>query len=192
MSKQGKQLDDQALAILSKQCPELRDLSLSFCTFMIDVSQCEQHRMTGIFGASGKLGRIVHQQLLDPPGPPCSHPLKFPVNWRGQFSQVGVRMEEKAVSGMPIPRELSLVNCLISLGRRLACVLGQCEALTKLHLDMRVVAKNLAVHRNDLQTRRHVLCRQDQWEKSGRITYRNLVTLATVECLVAKITHLQG
>eukprot|EP00252_Welwitschia_mirabilis_P006438 TRINITY_DN17322_c0_g1_i1.p1 TRINITY_DN17322_c0_g1~~TRINITY_DN17322_c0_g1_i1.p1 ORF type:complete len:468 (+),score=57.69 TRINITY_DN17322_c0_g1_i1:73-1476(+) len=32
--------------------------------------------------------------------------------------------------------DLSLVNCLISPGRGLACVLGQCQSLVKLHLNM--------------------------------------------------------
>ncbi|KAK1316969.1 F-box/LRR-repeat protein 14 [Acorus calamus] len=33
-------------------------------------------------------------------------------------------------------RELSLVNCIISPGRGLSCMLGMCEALEKVHLDM--------------------------------------------------------
>ncbi|XP_068648913.1 F-box/LRR-repeat protein 14 [Aristolochia californica] len=33
-------------------------------------------------------------------------------------------------------KELSLVNCIVSPGRGLSCVLGNCEKLEKLHLDM--------------------------------------------------------
>ncbi|KAK1269990.1 F-box/LRR-repeat protein 14 [Acorus gramineus] len=33
-------------------------------------------------------------------------------------------------------RELSLVNCIISPGRGLSCMLGMCEALEKVHLEM--------------------------------------------------------
>ncbi|KAL4180065.1 hypothetical protein AMTRI_Chr13g90290 [Amborella trichopoda] len=39
--------------------------------------------------------------------------------------------------------ELSLVNCLISPGRGLACVLGKCNALEKLHLDMCVGVRDI-------------------------------------------------
>lgn len=53
--------------------------------------------------------------------------------------------------------ELSLVNCLISPGRGLSCVLGKCKALKKLHLDMCTGIRdsdvmNLAQNSNDLRS----------------------------------------
>lgn len=36
MSKLGKQLDDHGLLILSSHCPSLKDLMLSYCTFITD------------------------------------------------------------------------------------------------------------------------------------------------------------
>ncbi|GMH15901.1 hypothetical protein Nepgr_017742 [Nepenthes gracilis] len=37
MSKLGKQLDDEGLLVLSNNCPSLRDLTLSYCTFITDL-----------------------------------------------------------------------------------------------------------------------------------------------------------
>eukprot|EP01018_Ginkgo_biloba_P015803 Gb_10739 [translate_table: standard] len=203
MSKLGKQLDDQGLAILSNQCSELRDLSLSFCTFITDVGLgnlggcrgLKALRLNFTPGITGcgilslvvgcktlstlhltrclnvssvewleYLGRLESLEELrisncrsigegDLAKLGCGwrkvRRLQFEVdaNYRYMkvYGQLAVEKWQRQWVACQVLEELSLVNCLISPGRGLACVLGQCEALTKLHLDMCV-----GVRDNDL------------------------------------------
>ncbi|KAL5976277.1 F-box/LRR-repeat protein 14 [Asimina triloba] len=66
--------------------------------------------------------------------------LQFEVDANYRYMKVYDRLAVDRWQKQWIPcesmEELSLVNCLISPGRGLLCVLGKCKALEKLHLDM--------------------------------------------------------
>ncbi|XP_058067481.1 F-box/LRR-repeat protein 14 [Magnolia sinica] len=66
--------------------------------------------------------------------------LQFEVDANYRYMKVYDRLAVDRWQKQWIPcesmKELSLVNCLISPGRGLLCVLGKCKALEKLHLDM--------------------------------------------------------
>lgn len=69
------------------------------------------------------------------------------VNYRYMkvYGRLAVEKWQKQWVACEALEDLSLVNCLISPGRGLACVLGKCQALQNLHLDMCV-----GVRDNDL------------------------------------------
>ncbi|GLU22008.1 hypothetical protein SLE2022_381110 [Rubroshorea leprosula] len=66
--------------------------------------------------------------------------LQFEVDANYRYMKVYDRLAVDRWQKQWIPcesmQELSLVNCIISPGRGLACVLGQCQNLEKIHLDM--------------------------------------------------------
>ncbi|KAF2301456.1 hypothetical protein GH714_024400 [Hevea brasiliensis] len=161
MSKLGKQLDDQGLVILANNCPSLIDLTLSYCTFITDVglrylASCSKlsalklnftPRITGCGILSLVVGckklTILHLNR-------CLNVTS--VEWLEYLAKLET-LEELSIKncrviGEAVDRwqkqlvpcesmlELSLVNCIISPGRGLACVLGKCKNLEKIHLDM--------------------------------------------------------
>lgn len=194
MSKLGKQLDDQGLIILSSCCPSLSNLTLSYCTFITDVSlrylaSCSKlstlklnftPRITGC----GILSLVVGCRILTVlhlirclnitsvewleylgrletledlkikncraigegdliklgPGWRKLKRLQFEVDANYRYMKVYDRLAvdrwQKQVYPCENMLELSLVNCIISPGRGLACVLGKCKNLEKIHLDM--------------------------------------------------------
>lgn len=194
MSKLGKQLDDQGLIILSSCCPSLSNLTLSYCTFITDVSlrylaSCSKlstlklnftPRITGcgilslVVGCRNLtvlhlirclnitsvewleyLGRLETLEDLKikncraigegdliklGPGWRKLKRLQFEVDANYRYMKVYDRLAvdrwQKQVYPCENMLELSLVNCIISPGRGLACVLGKCKNLEKIHLDM--------------------------------------------------------
>ncbi|KAJ8774193.1 hypothetical protein K2173_009624 [Erythroxylum novogranatense] len=194
MSKLGKQLDDQGLAILADTCPYLTDLTLSYCTFITDVglrqlSSCSKlsalklnfaPRITGCGILSLVVGcknlTILHlirclnvtsvewleylgklQTLEDLLVKNCraigeGDLIKLGFGWRKlkrlQFEVDPNYRYMKVYDRLAVDRwqkqwvpcesmlELSLMNCIISPGRGLACILGKCKNLEKIHLDM--------------------------------------------------------
>ncbi|KAI5660442.1 hypothetical protein M9H77_29235 [Catharanthus roseus] len=194
MSKLGKQLDDQGLCILSSNCPFLKDLTLSYCTFITDaglsyLASCSKlsalklnfaPRITGCGILSLVMGckmlTALHlirclnvssvewleylsklEVLEDLCIKNCraigeGDLIKLGQSWcrlkRLQFEVDANYRYMKFYDRLAIDRwqkqwipcddmvELSLVNCIISPGRGLACVLGKCKNLEKIHLDM--------------------------------------------------------
>ncbi|CAL1377458.1 unnamed protein product [Linum trigynum] len=194
MSKLGKQLDDQGLAILANNCPLLTDLTLSYCTFITDVglrslATCSKlsalklnftPRITGcgvlslVVGCKNLtilclirclnvtsvewleyLGRLESLEELSIKN--CRaigegdlmklgaswrklKKLQFEVDANYRYMKVYDRLAVDQWQKQSVPcesmLELSLVNCIISPGRGLACVLGKCKNLEKIHLDM--------------------------------------------------------
>lgn len=194
MSKLGKQLDDQGLIILSSCCPSLSNLTLSYCTFITDVSlrylaSCSKlstlklnftPRITGcgilslVVGCRNLtvlhlirclnitsvewleyLGRLETLEDLKikncraigegdliklGPGWRKLKRLQFEVDANYRYMKVYDRLAvdrwQKQLYPCENMLELSLVNCIISPGRGLACILGKCKNLEKIHLDM--------------------------------------------------------
>ncbi|KDP37013.1 hypothetical protein JCGZ_06069 [Jatropha curcas] len=194
MSKLGKQLDDQGLEILSKKCPSLIDLTLSYCTFITDVglrylASCSNlsalklnftPRITGCGILSVVVGckilTVLHlnrclnvtsvewleylgklETLEDLSIKNCrvigeGDLIKLGYSWRKVkklqfevdanyrymkvYDRLAVDRWQKQLVPCESMLELSLVNCIISPGRGLACVLGKCKNLEKIHLDM--------------------------------------------------------
>ncbi|KAL5576081.1 hypothetical protein UlMin_017780 [Ulmus minor] len=203
MSKQGKQLDDQGLSVLSSCCPSLSDLTLSYCTFITDVGLCYLSscsrlsalklnftpRISGcgilslVVGCKnlnilhlsrclnvssvewleylGKLEtledlsikncRAIGEGDLIKLGP-CWRKIKrlqFEVDANYRYMKVYDRLAVDKWQKQRVPceniQELSLVNCIISPGRGLACVLGKCKNLEKIHLDMCVGVRDFDI-----------------------------------------------
>ncbi|KAF7826656.1 F-box/LRR-repeat protein 14 [Senna tora] len=165
MSKLGKQLDDQGLLVLANHCPSLCDLTLNNCTFITDVglrylASCSKlsslrlnftPRITGcgilslVVGckhlSSLHLVRCLNGDLIKlGPGWQKLKRLQFEVDANYQYMKVYDRLSVDRWQMQCFPcenmLELSLLNCIISLGRGIACVLGTCKNLEKLHLDM--------------------------------------------------------
>lgn len=194
MSKLGKQLDDQGLCVLSGNCPFLKDITLSHCTFITDaglsyLASCSKlsalklnfaPRITGcgmlslVMGCSkltvlhlirclnvncvewleylGKLEtleelcikncRAIGEGDLIKLGPTWCRlkQLQFEVDANYRYMKFHDRLAIDRWQKQWIPcdsmLELSLVNCIITPGRGLACVLGKCKNLEKIHLDM--------------------------------------------------------
>lgn len=194
MSKLGKQLDDQGLYVLSSHCPSLKDLTLSYCTFVTDgglsyLSSCSHlsalklnftPRITGcgilslVMGCKkltalhlvrclnvsciewleylGKLEtledlcikncRAIGEGDLIKLGASWKKlkKLQFEVDTNYRYMKFHDRLATDQWQKQWIPCdnmvELSLVNCIISPGRGLACVLGKCKNLEKVHFDM--------------------------------------------------------
>ncbi|CDO98199.1 unnamed protein product [Coffea canephora] len=194
MSKLGKQLDDQGLGVLSSNCSLLKDLTLSYCTFITDaglssLASCSKlsalklnfaPRVTGcgilslVMGCKklavlhlvrclnissvewleylGKLEtledlcikncRAIGEGDLIKLGPSWRKlkQLQFEVDANYRYMKFYDRLAIDRWQKQWIPcssmLELSLVNCIISPGRGLACVLGKCSNLEKIHLDM--------------------------------------------------------
>ncbi|CBI36455.3 unnamed protein product, partial [Vitis vinifera] len=161
MSKSGKQLDDQGLLILSVLCPSLTDVTLSYCTFITDVglshlASCSKlsalklnftPRITGC----GILSLVVGCKKLT-----VLHLIRClnvsSVEWLEYLGKLET-LEDLSIKncraiGEAVDRwqkqlvpcenmlELSLVNCIISPGRGLACLLEKCKNLEKIRLDM--------------------------------------------------------
>ncbi|XP_031105500.1 F-box/LRR-repeat protein 14 [Ipomoea triloba] len=194
MSKLGKQLDDGGLLILSSSCPSLRNLTLSYCTFVTDaglgyLASCSKlsslklnftPRITGcgilslVVGCKnlvmlhlirclnvssvewleylGKLGKIQDLCIKNcraigegdliklGPGWQKLKKLQFEVDANYRYMKVHdpLAVDQWQKQWIPCDSmiELSLVNCIISPGRGLACLLGNCKNLEKIHLDM--------------------------------------------------------
>ncbi|KAL9231995.1 hypothetical protein vseg_007147 [Gypsophila vaccaria] len=194
MSKLGKQLDDRGLLNLSRNCPSLVDLTLSFCTYITDagvgyLASCLNlsslklnfaPRITGcgilsiVVGCKklsvlylirclnvngsewidclGKLETIQYLSIkncraigegdLMRLGPSWRNLklLEFEVDSNYRYMKLYDRIAVDRWHTQSIPcesmLEMSLVNCMVSPGRGLACVLGKCINLQKIHLDM--------------------------------------------------------
>lgn len=194
MSKLGKQLDDQGLLILSKNCPNLTDLTLSYCTFITDagltyLSSCSNlsalklNFAPGIKGCGifslvvgcknlknlhlirclnvsrvewleylGKLEVLEELSIKNCRAIGEGDLIKLGPGWRKlkrlQFEEdpnyrylkiydrLAVDRWQKHLVSCENMKELNLVNCLISPGRGLACVMAKCENLEKIHLGM--------------------------------------------------------
>ncbi|KAK9666463.1 hypothetical protein RND81_14G186700 [Saponaria officinalis] len=194
MSKLGKQLNDPGLLTLSKNCPSLADLTLSFCTYITDagvgyLASCLNlsslklnfaPRITGcgilsiVVGCKklsvlhlirclnvngsewidclGKLEtiqslsikncRAIGEGDLMRLGPSWRNLklLEFEVDSNYRYMKLYDRIAVDRWHNQSIPcesmLEMSLVNCMVSPGRGLACVLGKCMNLQKIHLDM--------------------------------------------------------
>ncbi|XP_060202066.1 F-box/LRR-repeat protein 14-like [Lycium barbarum] len=194
MSKLGKQLDDNSLLILSSRCPLLKDLTLSYCTFITDaglsyLASCSKitslklnfaPRITGcgilslVAGCKAlsvlhlirclnvgsmewleylgkhemledlciKNCRVIGEGDLIKLGPTWRKlkRLQFEVDANYRYMKLYDRLSVDRWQKQWVPcenmLELSLVNCVISPGRGLACVIGKCKNLEKIHLDM--------------------------------------------------------
>ncbi|KAL6137819.1 hypothetical protein ACLB2K_063108 [Fragaria x ananassa] len=160
MSKLGKQLDDQGLLILSHHCPSMIELSLSYCTFITDVglgylSSCSKlsalklnftPRITGC----GILSLVVGCKILT-----VLHLIRClnvnSVEWLEYLGRLGT-LEDLSIKNCKAIGEGNLiklgaswrnlkrlqfeVDANYSPGRGLACVMGKCKKLKKIHLDM--------------------------------------------------------
>lgn len=203
MSKLGKQLDDNGLFILANRCPLLRDVSLSYCTFITDVglrylaSSSELSslrlnftpRITGcgvlslVVGCKsllrlhlirclnvssvewleylGKLGTLEDLSIRNCRAIGEGDLIKLGSGW-GKLKRLHFEVDAnyrymKVYDRLSVDRwqkqhvacenmvELSLVNCIISPGRGLACVLGKCKNLEKVHLDMCVGVRDVDI-----------------------------------------------
>ena len=71
------------------------------------------------------------------------------VNYRYMkvYDQLAVDRWQKQLVPCENMQELSLVNCIISPGRGLACLLGKCKNLEKIHLDMCVGVRDCDIIR---------------------------------------------
>ncbi|XP_074286092.1 F-box/LRR-repeat protein 14 [Silene latifolia] len=194
MSKLGKQLDDRGLLNLSKSCPSLMDLTLSFCTYITDagvgyLASCLNlsslklnfaPRITGcgilsvVVGCKklsvlhlirclnvngsewidclGKLERIEYLSIKNCRAIGEGDLIRLGPSWRNlkffefevdsnyRYMKLYDRIAVDRWNKQSIPCEsmveMSLVNCMVSPGRGLACVLGQCLNLQKIHMDM--------------------------------------------------------
>lgn len=194
MSKLGKQLDDLGLHTLSVSCLNLKDLTLSYCTFITDgglshLASCLHlsalklnftPRISGfgilsvVVGCKnltllhlirclnvtsmewlqylGRLGTLEDLCIKN-----CRaigegdlvklqnawqnlKRLQFEVDPNYRYMKVYDRLAVDQWQDQKVPCdsmvELKLVNGIISPGRGLACVLGKCMNLEKVHLDM--------------------------------------------------------
>lgn len=205
MSRLGKQLDDQGLCILSSSCPYLKDLNLSYCTFITDaglsrlascshlsalklnftprisgcgilslVVGCKNLRLLHLIRCLnvssmewleylGKLEtiedlcikncRVIGEGDLIKLGPSWLKlkRLQFEVDANYRYMKVYDRLAVDQWQKQWIPcdnmLELNLVNSIISPGRGLACVLGKCKNLEKIHLDMCVGVRDCDIIR---------------------------------------------
>nr|KYP37937.1 F-box/LRR-repeat protein 14 [Cajanus cajan] len=119
MSKLGKQLDDKGLFILANHCPLLCDLSLSYCTFITDVG-------LRYLASSTKLSSLR-------------------LNFTPRITGCGILSLVVGCKNLSRLHLISLVNCIISPGRGLACVLRKCKNLEKIHLDMCVGVRDFDI-----------------------------------------------
>ncbi|CAI0403869.1 unnamed protein product [Linum tenue] len=134
MSKLGKQLDDQGLAILANNCPLLTDLTLSYCTFITDVGLRS-------LATCSKLSALKLNFTPRITGCGCLNVTS--VEWLEYLGRLE-SLEELSIKNCRAIGEgdlmklgaSCLVSCIISPGRGLACVLGKCKNLEKIHLDM--------------------------------------------------------
>ncbi|KAI3688598.1 hypothetical protein L2E82_46282 [Cichorium intybus] len=205
MSSLGKQLEDQGLSILSKTCPLLTDLTLSYCTFITDtglsfISSCSKlsslklnftPRITGcgIFSivVTSKnlttlhltrclnvtnlewlecLGKIqtledlsikncrgIGEGALVKLGPTWRNirRLRFEVDSNYRYMKLYDRLAVDRWHTQWVPcenmTEVKLVNCIISPGRGLACILDKCKNLKRIHLDMCIGARDTDIIR---------------------------------------------
>ncbi|KAE8694435.1 F-box/LRR-repeat protein 14 [Hibiscus syriacus] len=147
MSKLGKQMDDQGLSVLAGYCPLLSDFTLSYCTFVTDIglrylASCSKlsalklnfnPRITGcgILSLVEGCRSLAILHLI--------HCLNVnSVEWLEYLGKLET-LEDLSIKNF---RELRLVNCIISPGRGLACVLGKFRNLEKIHLDMCIGARD--------------------------------------------------
>ncbi|KAL4566775.1 hypothetical protein LXL04_030900 [Taraxacum kok-saghyz] len=194
MSNLGKQLEDEGLSTLSKFCPLLTDLTLSYCTFITDtgltfISSCTKlsslklnftPRITGcgIFSivVTSKNLKTLHltrclnitnlewleclghlQTLEDLSVKNCRgigegalfklgptwrtlKRLRFEVDSNYRYMKLYDRLSVDKWHTQWVPcenmTEVNLVNCIVTPGRGLACILNKCKNLEMINLDM--------------------------------------------------------